>query len=109
MAAPRDAALRFAPLAYFLALGLAVLLIVDRDRALQWDNLVHNLPLTREAFRQWTEGRMPLWNPYLWSGSPLLADPQAQATYPFTWLGYLLAGSEPRSAYRLLFAAHVSI
>lgn len=31
-------------------------------------------------------GRFPLWNPYLFSGQPLVANPQAALFYPFTWL-----------------------
>ena len=83
--------------------------MVHPDQALRLDNLVHNLPLTHEAFRQWTEGRLPFWNPYLWSGSPLLADPQAQATYPLTWLAYVLAGDTPAAAMRILIALHVTL
>jgi len=106
----QDTRLRdLAAIAYCCALGVAILLIVDRDQALRWDNLVHNLPLTHEAFRQWMEGRLPVWNPYLWSGSPLLADPQAQATYPLGWLGFVLAGDAPAAAMRLQFAVHVAL
>jgi len=31
-------------------------------------------------------GRFPLWNPYLFSGQPLVANPQAALFYPPTWL-----------------------
>ncbi|RME83763.1 MAG: hypothetical protein D6775_07295 [Caldilineae bacterium] len=31
-------------------------------------------------------GRLPLWNPYLFAGAPLLANPQAQVFYPLRWL-----------------------
>jgi hypothetical protein len=35
-------------------------------------------------------GILPLWNPYQLLGSPIHADPQSSAWYPFTWLfGYL--------------------
>jgi hypothetical protein len=35
------------------------------------------------------EGILPLWNPYQLLGSPIHADPQSSAWYPFTWLfGY---------------------
>lgn len=34
--------------------------------------------------------RLPLWNPYLWAGTPFLADGQHSALYPFTLLFYLL-------------------
>jgi len=30
-------------------------------------------------------GRIPLWNPYIFSGVPLLANPQTAVLYPFHW------------------------
>jgi len=36
------------------------------------------------------EGRPPLWNPYLFSGQPLVANPQAALFYPPTWLTLLM-------------------
>lgn len=35
-------------------------------------------------------GRIPLWNPYNFSGSPLLANYQSQVLYPLTFLYFLL-------------------
>jgi hypothetical protein len=40
--------------------------------------------------RAWGEGRWPLWNPHAGAGTPLLADPQAQALQPLTAAGYSL-------------------
>jgi len=37
------------------------------------------------------ERTWPLWNPYLAFGQPLLANPQFEVLYPFTWLLALLA------------------
>ena len=34
--------------------------------------------------------RLPLWNPYLWAGTPFLADGQHSALYPFSLVFYLL-------------------
>src|SRR4051812_7883161 len=31
------------------------------------------------------EGRIPFWNPYLFAGAPLLANPQAAVLYPLHW------------------------
>jgi Bacterial membrane protein YfhO len=36
-----------------------------------------------EALNQW---RLPLWNPYLFMGVPLLANGQAGVFYPFNWI-----------------------
>ncbi len=35
------------------------------------------------------QGRMPLWDPYLWGGQPLLAQAQPGAAYPPNWLLFL--------------------
>jgi len=35
-------------------------------------------------------GRLPLWNPFLLGGEPLLAVQQAAPLHPATWLGLLL-------------------
>ena len=41
----------------------------------------------REAFSQ---GRVPLWNPYVLAGEPLLAMAQPAVLHPGTWIGALL-------------------
>jgi hypothetical protein len=97
------------PVLFCLLLGASLLLAIEPDQALRWDNLVHNLPLTLESFRQLSAGRLPAWNPYLWSGSPLLADPQSQTLYPPTLIAYALAGARPAAAFPLLYAMHVAI
>lgn len=38
------------------------------------DPIYQFYPLRMEAVRQWREGRVPLWNPYIMCGAPLLAD-----------------------------------
>lgn len=98
-----------APALFCAMLGASVWLLLTPDQALRWDNLVHNLPLTAEAWRQLSTGRLPAWNPYIWSGSPLLADPQAQVFYPATWIAYALAGARPATTPLLLYALHVAI
>ena len=37
-----------------------------------------------------THGRLPLWNPFILCGEPLLAVMQPATLHPFTWLGLLL-------------------
>lgn len=37
-----------------------------------------------EAFRR--DGEIPLWLPWRWCGTPLLADSQSSVFYPFTWI-----------------------
>jgi hypothetical protein len=41
------------------------------------------------AAQQIWEGRLPLWNPYLGNGAPLLANYQSAVFYPPNWIGLL--------------------
>jgi hypothetical protein len=50
------------------------------------DDLTQNYPLRVLAGRQIASGQLPLFDPYIWSGSPLLADWNAGAAYPLTLL-----------------------
>ncbi len=47
----------------------------------------HWLSFARSSIHQ---GRLPLWNPYLSSGLPFVANPQPALFYPPTWLALLL-------------------
>lgn len=49
------------------------------------------IPFAEILRRMVRERTWPLWNPYLAFGQPLLANPQFEALYPFTWLLPLLA------------------
>ena len=49
------------------------------------DNLTQNYPLRVLAGELLRHGRLPLWDPYIWSGTPLLAGWNAGALYPGTW------------------------
>src|SRR5262245_60239156 len=57
------------------------------------DDLTQNFPLRVLAGRQIRGGQLPLYNPYIWSGAPLLAGWNAGAAYPFTWLFAVLPGT----------------
>ena len=48
------------------------------------------LDLVRDAF---LHGRLPLWNPYILSGSPLLANDQSAPFSPFTWVALITGGA----------------
>ncbi|MFO7633693.1 MAG: hypothetical protein R6W76_14210 [Caldilinea sp.] len=39
------------------------------------------------------EGRLPFWNPYLFLGAPLLANPQAAVLYPLHWPLFAAGGA----------------
>lgn len=53
---------------------------------LDGDNAIQNLPLRALAGHDLRAGILPFWNPYLFSGTPLLAGFNAAAAYPTTWL-----------------------
>jgi hypothetical protein len=57
------------------------------------DDQTQNLPLRMLAGRQIRAGHLPLFNPYIWSGAPLLAGWNAAAAYPLTWLFVILPGT----------------
>ncbi|HLG92861.1 MAG TPA: hypothetical protein VKY15_07775, partial [Acidimicrobiales bacterium] len=50
------------------------------------DNLVQNFPLRVLVGWDLRHLRPPLWDPYIWAGTPLLAGFNAGAAYPATWL-----------------------
>ncbi len=63
----------------------------------------HFLPFSLFLQQEMLEGRLPLWNPYTYSGHPFLADVQAAVFYPVS--GLLLALTLPftDAAARLYF------
>ena len=56
------------------------------------DNLTQNFPLRVLSGELLRHGRLPLWNPDIWSGAPLLGGWNAAAMYPGTWLFAVLPG-----------------
>jgi len=55
------------------------------------DVQTYSIPIADILRRMARERTWPLWNPYLAFGQPLLANPQFEVLYPFTWLLPLLA------------------
>jgi hypothetical protein len=47
------------------------------------------LPWLQFQAGEWHAGRMPLWDPYLWGGQPLLGQMITGAAYPPNWLLFL--------------------
>ena len=76
------------PLAVASALACAVVLLDVRwfvpfpTLTGRHDNASFNFPIRLEVARQWTEGRVPLWNPYQFAGFPLLGAITSGALYP---------------------------
>lgn len=62
------------------------------------DDLLQNYPLRVLVGQQVRHGRLPLLDPYLWGGAPLLGGWNAGAAYPLTWLFAVLA---PGAAWTL--------
>ena len=56
------------------------------------------LSFVHEELRHW---RMPLWDPYVMSGFPIIGDPEAQIFYPLNWFFLLFQPLSPLP-YRLL-------
>lgn len=55
------------------------------------DTLRQLYPWRTLAIRQWQQGTTPLWNPYNFSGTPLLANFQSAALYPLNALFWFFA------------------
>ncbi|MBO0787047.1 MAG: hypothetical protein J2P33_13355, partial [Actinobacteria bacterium] len=62
------------------------------------DDLTQNFPLRVLAGRELRAGHLPLYNPYLWGGAPLLAGWNAGAAYPLT---FAFAVLPPAAAWTL--------
>ncbi len=67
-------------------LGIALVVLIAGYLPLPGDDLVQNLPLRELAGRMIRAGRLPAWNPLIWSGTPLLAGWNAGALFPGTFL-----------------------
>lgn len=73
--------------AWLAVLGIPALitgwdLVRDRGIARFHDNFTTYAPLRLEVGRQWSDGRIPVWNPYKRAGAPLLGDSVSAALYP---------------------------
>ena len=60
---------------------------------LSGDNFSQNYPLRVLVGSEIRNGHLPLLNPYVWSGAPLLGGWNAGASYPFTLLFVILPAS----------------
>ncbi len=74
-------------LALLVLLAYGDLLTLPPDQAITGYDLNHLfLQWWRFALDSLRGGELPLWNPYLFSGVPFLANPQPALLYPPTWL-----------------------
>lgn len=72
----------------------------DRDVAIVW------LPQVEAFVRSIRAGSWPVWDPSVAFGHPLLANPNVQVFYPFTWLRLVIG---PWRLYVLYVVAHLLI
>jgi hypothetical protein len=85
----------------FAGFALAVLLfyaqpLFDAAASIHWDAADEFFPAQKYFSDMLHAGKLPFWTPHLFSGMPLLADPQAGAWYPLNW-PFFLIGVTPRS------------
>lgn len=57
------------------------------------DDVTQNFPLRVLAGQLIRAGQLPVFDPWIWSGAPLLGDWNAGAAYPLTWLFAILPGT----------------
>ncbi|MCM3874103.1 MAG: YfhO family protein [Pyrinomonadaceae bacterium] len=72
-------AVTLAPIVYFLPA------IINHKVLCPFDGLIQNVPLRVAAANIVRAGNLPLWNPYYFSGIPLLASSQAGVLFPLNW------------------------
>jgi hypothetical protein len=56
------------------------------------DNQIQNYPLRVLSGQMLRAGHLPVWDPWIWSGSPLLGGLNAGSLYPGTWIFAVLPG-----------------
>ncbi len=74
--------------------------LFERDVAIVWQ------PQVETFVRAVTTGSWPLWDPYVSFGHPMLANPNTQVLYPFTWLNLVLG---PGTFYTIYALAHLLV
>jgi 4-amino-4-deoxy-L-arabinose transferase-like glycosyltransferase len=86
--APRDRgnALAIAILVAVPAIVFCAFDLFGGHLLLSGDNLLQNYPLRVLAGSDLRHGQLPLWDPFVWSGTPLLAGLNAGAFYPLSLL-----------------------
>ena len=91
------------------AAAMLVLFSFDHPFALRLDNKLVLFPMTLEAWRKWTTGILPAWSTGLWSGYPLLADPDTAAFYLPYVPGFALTREPHLRAFDVAAALHLGI
>ena len=71
------------------------ILLFAPEASIHWDLADVSYPVQKYISDSLAQGSLPRWTPYIFSGTPLLADPQAGAWYPLHW-PFFLMGAQPR-------------
>jgi hypothetical protein len=105
-APPRPATLLERPaaravLALLALTALAAVFFADevfgKGRTLIWDSADQQLAYLNLTSRLWRSGQLPLWNPFLFNGYPLVGEPVYQVFYPPNLLMTLVSAFTPRA------------
>ena len=73
------------------------------------DNLQQNYPLHVLVGSMYRHGQLPFWNPYIFSGTPLMADFNAGAFYPLTGLFAVMPDRAAWIATEILIFSSIAI
>jgi len=87
------------PLVYFFpAVRGRIILCPD-------DGLIFNVPLRVAAARMALDGHLPLWNPYIFGGMPLLGSAQGGLLFPLNW--FYLIFSAPAATNMMVISTYM--
>ena len=92
-------AVTLAPIFYFLPAA------INQKVLCPYDGLIQNVPLRVAAANILRAGSLPLWNPYYFSGIPLLASSQAGVLFPLNW--YYLVFSPPVATNLMVISSYM--
>lgn len=70
------------------------------------DTIAYTVPNEQVAFAALRAGRLPAWNPYVFGGAPLLANPQVGIFYPLKWPFLFVSAHR---AVLLIVALHLAL
>ncbi len=84
--------------------------LFSRAYGIPYDLDGYHYPLVAFIASTLRQGKLPLWDPYIYCGVPFYANVQAQLFYPPAWPFFLLAAINQHNTFRLLecmVVAHV--
>ena len=80
-------------------MGLCILffgnVLFSNEYFFPWDMVDFYYPVQHFVSDVLHSGALPLWDPFVLAGYPIVGDPQASIFYPFSLLAYFLPGSFP--------------